>query len=256
MQCPHCHSEIEVKPHTFALGEDQDGSWQVSTSRCKVCDRLIVELCAKDGCTFPVRPVSLGRPRLSADVPAQFEAEYHTACQVLAFSPESSAAISRRLLQRFLASHTTAGDLELGEQIGVVTESPEVQPYLKEALRTLALGAKIEPQSNKSLHPEALTPVEAGEADWILDVLQTLFEVYFVQPARLQRMQNALEEKVGPLAPPPAAQPAIAENAGVDEAESAGEGASDGEAAEVADELPADEAPTILVRPLVPPPLP
>ncbi len=30
-------------------------------------------------------------------------------------------------------------------------------------------------------------PVEVGEADWNLDVLEALFDVYFVQPAALQK---------------------------------------------------------------------
>jgi hypothetical protein len=207
MQCPHCHSEIEGKKHTFALGEDPEGSWQVSSTRCNVCERLIVELCAKDGCAYPVRPLGSGRPRLAGDVPAEFESEYHTACEILAISPESSAAISRRLLQRFFAAQSGAESAELSELIRAGMDSAEMQPYLREALRTLVALAKLEPQSDKSLRPHALIPVQPGEAEWTLDVLQNLFEAHYVQPARLQRLQSALEEKVGPLAPPALVEP-------------------------------------------------
>jgi hypothetical protein len=245
MQCPHCHSEIDVKPHTFALGEDQDGPWHVSTTRCKVCERLIVELCGKDSCTYPIRPLSSGRPRLTSDVPAEFESEYQTACELLTLSPESSAAIARRLLRRFLAAQSGAEDAELSALIEATTESPELQPYLREALRTLVAAARLEPQSEKSLRPHTLMPVEPGEAEWTLDVLQTLFEAYYVQPARLQRLQSALEEKVGRLAPP-ATSETTAEEVGP---------AEDADGADAPIE-PADEAEPVVAAPLVAPPLP
>ena len=200
MQCPHCHSEISINPHVFALGEDQDGTWQVASSRCPTCNRLLVNICTKAGYTYPAWPATSARPRLSDEVPPEFANEYLAACQVVAYSPEASAALSRRLLHRFLSARTSAGSGGLAQQIEKAARSTELPPYLKEALRTLARVAKIEADSEKSKRPEALTPVEPGEAEWLLDVLQPLFELYFVQPARLQRRQNALEEKIGALA--------------------------------------------------------
>ena len=201
MQCPHCRSEFDKKPHSFALGEDTDGSWQVSSTRCPTCDRLIVNLCTKEGCTYPAWPASSNRPRLSDDVPAEFASEYHVASQIIFYSPEASAAISRRLLQRFLAAHVEVGGGGLADQISRAVLNPELPLYLKDALRTYARVAKLDSGYGKNLHPEALTPVEPGEAEWLLDVLQPLFELYFVQPARLLRTQAALEEQVGPLVP-------------------------------------------------------
>jgi hypothetical protein len=203
MQCPHCWSDIEVKPHLFALGEDQDGTWQVSQTRCPKCDHLIVDLHNKDKCVYPVWPASLARPRLSDDVPVEYAAEYHTAAQILAYSPEAAAAVGRRLLHRFLAEQVGAGSGELADQIAQTADSPELPHYLEEALQTFGRVAKLESGSGKSRHPEALTPAEPGEAEWLLDVLQPLFELYFVQPARLRRKQDALEEKIGPLSPEP-----------------------------------------------------
>jgi hypothetical protein len=206
MQCPHCWSEINVTPHVFALGEDQDGSWHVSEARCPSCHRLIVSLHTKEGATYPAWPASLARPRLSEDVPAEYATEYHAAAQILSYSPEASAAIARRLLHRFLAEHAQAGSGGLAEQIRQTAGSPELPLYLEEALQTFARVAKLESESGKSRRPEALAPVEPGEAEWLLDVLQPLFELYFVQPARLRRKQSALEEKIGPLRAPEASE--------------------------------------------------
>jgi hypothetical protein len=207
MECPHCGSEFEGKSHVFALGEDPDGSWQVSNARCSVCDRLIVGLCTKDGCTYPVRPTTSTRPRLSDDVPAEYADDYHTASQIISYSPEASAAISRRSLHRFLATVVRAGHGGLADQIRQAGLAPEVPAYVKQALNKLATLAKLETDSVKSLRPESIAAVEPGEAKWLLDLLQSLFDLYFEQPARMQRKQDALEEELAPPAPPPPPTP-------------------------------------------------
>ncbi len=217
MDCPHCQAELTAKPHVFALGIDQDGTWQVSSTRCPVCDRLIVNLCTKEGCTYPAWPVSSARARLSDDVPEEYSDDYHTAAQIIYFSPEASAAISRRSLHRLLAAEVHAGHGGLAEQIRQATLAPDLPAYLKQALRKLTAVAKLEPDSAKSLHPEALSGVEPGEAEWLLEVLQSLYDLYFVEPARMQRRQDALEESIAPPTPPASmaeAEPPVVSSAG------------------------------------------
>ena len=207
MECPHCRAELTAKPHVFALGIDQDGTWQVSNTRCPVCDHLVVSLCTKEGCTYPAWPASTTRARLSEDVPAEYADDYHTAAQIIFYSPEASAALSRRSLHRFLADKVRAGHGGLADQIRQAGLAPELPAYLKQALAKLAAIAKLEPDSLKSRNPEALSGVEPGEAEWILDLLQSLYDLYFVEPARMQRKQDALEESI---APPESGEPVAA----------------------------------------------
>ncbi len=212
MECPHCRSEIAATPHAFALGEDQDGAWQVANVRCPTCDRLVVNLTTKQGKSYPVWPQSFCRPRLSADVPADYAEEYQTAARVLCHSEEASAAISRRLLHRVLSVKTGAGHGSLSDQIRQAVISSDLPPYLKQALQTLSRVAKLDPGTPKSERPEGLTPVEPGEADWLLDVLEAMFDLYFVEPAKMGRRQASLEQKIAPVAPaaPAATTPASA----------------------------------------------
>jgi hypothetical protein len=196
MECPHCRAELTAKPHVFALGIDQDGTWQVSNTRCQVCERLIVNLCTKEGCTYPAWPVASTRARLSEDVPPQYAADYHTAAQIIFFSEEASAALSRRSLHRFLAEMVHAGHGGLADQIRQATLAPDLPLYLKQALRKFTDLAELEPASAKSQHPEAISSVQPGEAEWLLDLLQSLFDLYFVEPARMQRKQDALEKSI------------------------------------------------------------
>jgi hypothetical protein len=198
MECRHCGADFEATPHKFALGIDQDGTWQVSNTRCPTCDRLIVSVCSAEGKTFPALPAGVVRAELSEDVPAELAAEYWTAAQVLVYSEEASAAISRRLLQRVLAARAGAGYGGLAEQIQRAVASPAMPDYLKEALETLAKVAKLESGTAKSYRCDALAPVSDGEAEWFLDVLKPLFEFYYVQPARLRRKRYAIEERIAP----------------------------------------------------------
>jgi hypothetical protein len=202
MECPHCRAELTAKPHVFALGIDQDGTWQVSNTRCPVCERLVVNLCTKEGCTYPAWPVASTRARLSEDVPPQYAADYHTAAQIIFFSEEASAALSRRSLHRFLAEKVHAGHGGLADQIRQAGLAPDLPAYLKQALSKLAALAELEPESPKSQHPEGISTVQPGEAEWLLDVLQSLYDLYFVEPARMQRKQDALEESTAPQPQP------------------------------------------------------
>ncbi len=215
MECPHCQVEVDLKPHVFALGQDQEGTWQVSSCRCPACDRLIVDIGTVEGRTYPVWPGS-SRPRLSDDVPADLADEYHTAARILADSPEASAAISRRLLQRFLAERAGFGGGGLADQVRRATECEEMPSYMKEALRVLARVAKLASDGHKSLHPEALATPEPGEPEWLLDVLQSLFEFSFVQPARMRRRLDALEEMIAPDAQPADSEAGFPEASGDD----------------------------------------
>ncbi len=209
MECPHCGSSFDDKPHYFALGEDPDGSWQVSNVRCPVCDHLVISLCTKEGSIYPIWPISATRYHLNNEVPADYAIEYRTATQIMHLSPEASATISRRALHRFLAAVTQAGDGSLFDQIQRTAASPNLPTYIKQALQTLIRVARLEPDSPKSLCPEALCGAEAGEPEWLLEVLQALFDLHFVQPARMQRRQEELEATLASIASaapfPPAA---------------------------------------------------
>jgi hypothetical protein len=213
MECPHCRAELTAKPHVFALGIDQDGTWQVSNTRCPVCDRLVVNLCTKEGCTYPAWPAASTRARLSEDVPPEYADDFHTAAQIIFFSEEASAALARRALHRFLAEKAHAGHGGLAEQIRQATLAQDLPGYLKQALGKLAVVAKLDPGSPKSQCPEAVSSAEPGEAEWLLDVLQSLYDLYFVEPARMQRKQDALEESIAP--PQPAVPRAAPEGPGL-----------------------------------------
>lgn len=42
----------------------------------------------------------------------------------------------------------------------------------------------------------AIVDVETGEAEWMLDVLESLFDFYFVRPAKLAARKTELNKKL------------------------------------------------------------
>ena len=214
MECPHCGSDFDATPHSFSLGIDQDGTWKVANSRCPTCDRLIVSIVSEQGANYPALPPGTVRAKLSDDVPADLAADYWAAAQVLPFSEEASAAISRRLLQRVLAAKAGAGYGGLADQIKRALASPSMPGYLKEALETLVKLAKLESHEAKSYRCDALAGVNEGEAKWLLEVLKPLFEFYYVQPALVARMRRPIEDR---LSPPPVEESGELEDAEADD---------------------------------------
>ncbi len=217
MQCPHCRHEFDTKPHSFSLGIDRDGTWQVASTRCPGCDRLIVNLCTDQGCTYPAWPATLSRPWLSDDVPPELAAEYHAAAQILAYSAEASAAMSRRLLHGLLARNLGAGEGSLAVQIETALEAASLPAYLKDALDTLSQVAKLDVFETKSAEPGTLAGAEPGEAEWLLDVLDSLFDFCFIQPAGMQRKVAMLEQQIGPLHPAVDDVPLVSDDAALAE---------------------------------------
>lgn len=55
----------------------------------------------------------------------------------------------------------------------------------------------------KSTNTGEVVDVEPGEAEWILDVLEGLFDLYFIQPAELERKREQLNKKLEDAGKPP-----------------------------------------------------
>jgi hypothetical protein len=55
----------------------------------------------------------------------------------------------------------------------------------------------------KSSSTGELVEVEPGEAEWLLDLLEGLFDFYFVQPAVLKRKRDEVNKKLTDVGKPP-----------------------------------------------------
>jgi hypothetical protein len=199
MECPSCF-------HFFAdqWGEnvvsDENGEWTFSYTSCANCKTLIVDLTDSEG-TIRINPPA--KRRISDEVPKPFRDDHAEALAVLARSEKASAALSRRCLQQLLREHAGVKPGELAKEIQQVIDANQLPSYLADDLDAVRNIGNFAAHPIKSKSTGEIVQVEAGEAKWILDVLEGLFDFYFVQTARARERRDALNSKLADAGKPP-----------------------------------------------------
>jgi len=128
------------------------------------------------------------------EVPIDIATDYTEAATILDDSPRASAALSRRALQLVLRDHLGAKGNNLEKEIDSV--SAHVGPSLIISMHALRKIGNFGAHPNKDKLTLELIPVEAGEAEWSLDVLDELFQTVFIAPARSADRLAALNYKL------------------------------------------------------------
>jgi hypothetical protein len=116
---------------------------------------------------------------VAPDVPRHFAQDYREACLVLGESPRASAALSRRCLQRLLREQAQVPPSDLDGEIETALRSELLPITLASALDTVRVLGKFLTNPLKSTSPGTILHAEPGEAQWLLTVLEALFQHYF-----------------------------------------------------------------------------
>ncbi len=217
MRCPHCRVEFHGNPFTTLMGPDVDGTWAVVRHMCPACGRIVIEIvCARritgagagehfEGVTKRVLgyPKPLDRPDPPDEVPSEFAVDYKEAAAVLPLSPKASAALSRRCLQHLLREKAGVARADLAREIDEVISKGTLPSHLADAIDAIRNIGNFAAHPVKSAATGEVVPVEPGEAEWTLDVLDGLFDFYFVQPAQLEKRRDALNSKLAAAGKPP-----------------------------------------------------
>lgn len=132
----------------------------------------------------------------------QIAEDFREAVAVLPLSMKASAALSRRCLQAVLVDRGGVNPKDsLSRQIDQVLNTlPNELSLNVDAIRNVGNFAA---HPMKSENSGAVVDVEEGEAAWLLEVLEALFDFYYVQPARATKAREALNEKLQELGKPP-----------------------------------------------------
>ncbi len=150
-----------------------------------------------------VRPKVTSRPAPHKEVPEEFAADYREAAMVAADSPKASAALSRRCLQHLLREKAGAKKSDLSKEIDEVLASGQLPSHLAGAIDAIRNVGNFAAHPIKATATGEVLPVEPGEVEWTLDVLDGLFDFYFVQPAILSARKAALNAKLASANKPP-----------------------------------------------------
>jgi hypothetical protein len=151
-------------------------------------------------------PMSTNRRPTPKDVPTEIKEDYEEACRVLPISEKASAALSRRCLQAILRGQGY-GQHDLARQIDALLAEPNPSKSIPTGLR--ATVDAIRNFGNFSAHPITdqttlqVIDVESGEAEWCLDILEEMFDHYYVKPAEAAARKAALDAKLKAAGKPP-----------------------------------------------------
>jgi len=211
MKCPHCLISFHPNSECQELGKDKDWDWFLEKYICPSCNKLILMLEAGDYISgsfisrrqFLVYPRGISRAPLSFDVPEKFAQDYKEACMVLSESPKASAALSRRCLQNVIREIAGIKKSNLNDEIDELLKTKTLPTYLAQSVDAIRNLGNFAAHPTKSTNSGAIVDVESGEAEWGLDVLEGLFDFYFVQPAVLQKKRDELNKKLGDAGKPP-----------------------------------------------------
>jgi hypothetical protein len=141
-------------------------------------------------------------------VPIKFSLDYTEACLVLADSEKASAALSRRCLQHLLREKLKVKRGDLATEIQQVLDARSLPTHLAEDLDAIRNIGNFAAHPLKSTNTGEVVDVEPHEAEWLLTVLEGLFDFCFVQPARAQAKRDALNLKLQAIGKPPMKSPA------------------------------------------------
>ena len=136
-------------------------------------------------------------------VPEEIACDYNEACLVLGDSAKASAALSRRCLQNVLREKGGVKPGNLASEIGQVVSQGQLPSQVADAIDAVRNIGNFAAHPIKSENTGEVQPVESHEAEWNLEVLESMFDYYYVQPAVLDAKRDALNAKLKEVGKPP-----------------------------------------------------
>ena len=220
MNCPHCGKPFHDDWKEMDLAQSELVSrhlgraakpfigWKSRMANCPSCKDDIIELQKlryplDKGpvllCEFRAYPQNIFRKPVPMEVPEDIKADFEEACKVLPISAKSAATLSRRCLQAVLQEQGYA-QKNLMQQIDALLQEEDPKRIIPTTLHG-TIDA-IRNYGNFSAHPLTdqttlqVISVEPGEAEWCLNILEELFDYYYVKPARALALKAELDKKL------------------------------------------------------------
>ena len=226
MKCPHCLVEFHDEKEIIPVGKDINGDWAIEKYDCPnpTCKKSILHLInaqiQQDRQVWKwhilhgpqgqelvtkrelIKPRGSSRPPVPKEVPQDIADDYTEACIVLPDSTKASAALSRRCLQHLLRISAGIKKGDLANEIQQLLDSNQLPSHLAESIDAVRNLGNFAAHPLKSSSTGQIIAVEPGEAEWTLEVLEMLFDFYYVQPERTRQRRATLNTKLGDTGKP------------------------------------------------------
>jgi len=212
LRCPNCangiHFESEFYNVTSTHGTEENAwGYALFSGSCPLCNQLIIcreigelftndtgEIMASFKNTEILYPI-ISCKEINQEVPERYKKDFLEAYAVLQISPKASAALSRRILQDILRQELKIQKSNLAQEIDEFIQKTDAPSYLTEAADAVRNVGNFAAHPLKNTNTGEIVEVEAGEAEWLLEVNEALFDFVFVQPKKLAERKNNLNAK-------------------------------------------------------------
>jgi len=145
--------------------------------------------------TWLVRPrhSTMGRS-IDPIVPERFRRDFLEAAAILEVSPRMSAVLSRRILADLLEEYAGRDEFRLGSKLKAFSDDTQYPSAVRKNAQYLNEIADFGAHTQKGDQAQIID-VNREEAEWTLDFLQRLFDLFIITPAHDEAMRASIEEK-------------------------------------------------------------
>ncbi len=212
MKCPHCRVTFHGNPFRRHVAHyNTMTGFYVTSQHCPACQKYILFLDDGDnqaeGNVTQIVPLGNSRGPVPAEIPRNIAEDYTEACNTLPISAKASAALARRALQTILREHGYKAK-DLAKEIDLLLNEADPSKAIPRSLRETIDG--IRNFGNFSAHPITdltslqIIDVEPHEAEWCLEILEEMFQHFYVRPEETKKRKAALNAKLAAAGKPPA----------------------------------------------------
>ena len=217
MICPHCSTAAKFNwSHTEPreINSKTEEASEILYCECPNCSKLVIFLqkgkLENEGYEHFLGEVTteiLLYPKnnniLSCDyIPNDYYQDYEEAIKVISASPKASAALTRRLLQKILREKFKIQKKDLAKEIEAFIDLDNIPSHISEAVEAVRIIGNIAAHPTKNLNTGEIVPVEVGEAEWLIEVIEALFDFVFIQPIKLEQRKEELNKKLTSIGKP------------------------------------------------------
>lgn len=128
--------------------------------------------------------------------------DYEQAKQILRTSPQAAAVIMRKILQSVLRDSYHIRKYSLEQEIKVFKQLPKIPAYLAEALEAIRFIGNFAAHPSKDTQTGEVISVDEEEAEWLMELLESLLNFTFIQPRKLEKRIAALNKKLKKMGKP------------------------------------------------------
>lgn len=215
MICPHCSTAVKYDwIYSKSLQADKEDGYvvEIQYSTCPNCLKLVAfllegemgEYGVNEDADFNKTLIYPKNKRIanSDDIPKLYLEDYEEAIKVLSASPKASAALSRRLLQNILREKFKISEKSLAQEIQKFISLEGIPSHITDAVDAIRNIGNLAAHPTKNMNTGEIVPVENGEAEWLIEVIEALFDFAFVQPIKLERRRKELNLKLKEVGKP------------------------------------------------------